>query len=257
MQSRKIYFASDFHLGIDARLSSPDREKQIVRWLHAIALDAQGLYLLGDVFDFWFEYRRAVPKGYVRLMGALAELRDSGLPIHFFIGNHDMWMFRYFTDELGIPIHRKPIRTELLGKAFFIGHGDGLGPYDRGYKTLKKIFANRTCQWLFERLHPNLGIGMANYWSARSRMLNPEEIRWLGEDREWLVAYCRHKINQGIAPDYFVFGHRHIPIDFQLGNGRSRYINLGDWMHHCSFAEFDGTDMHLRFFENQHGKIYP
>jgi len=154
---KKVYFASDFHLGIDARLSSREREKQLVRWLEQIRKDAYSIYLVGDVFDFWFEYKTVVPKGYVRLLGKLAELRDEGIPIYFFTGNHDMWMFSYFEEELGIPIYREPIVREIMGKTFFIGHGDGLGPGDHGYKFIKRVFANPVCQWLFERLHPKIG----------------------------------------------------------------------------------------------------
>lgn len=250
-----IYFASDFHLGVNARLSSADRERQLVRWLHMAATDAEAIYLVGDVFDFWFEYRTVVPKGYVRLMGKLAELRDAGVPIYFFTGNHDMWMFRYFEQELGIPIYRKPIIRELHGKTFLIGHGDGLGPGDYGYKFIKRVFANPLCQWAFERLHPNFGVGLANYWSGRSRASNPSEGHFLGAEGEWLIAYCNRKLDS-VDADYFVFGHRHLPIDYTLKNQRSRYINLGEWLNYNSYATFDGENMELRFFENEYGKVF-
>lgn len=246
--NKKIYFASDFHLGVDARLTSIEREKQIVRWLDSIKSDALEIYLVGDVFDFWFEYATVVPKGYVRLLGKLAELRDSGIPIYFFIGNHDMWMFEYFEKELNIPIYRKPIQRELLGKKFFIGHGDGLGPGDQGYKFLKKVFSNRLCQWLFARLHPNFGIGLASFWSGKSRDSNPAEETFLGEEKEWLIAYSNRKLQDTYA-DFFVFGHRHLPIDYTLKNGVSRYINLGEWMNYNSYAEFDGETLQIKFFE--------
>mgnify|MGYP005666387885 CR=1 FL=1 len=252
---KKTYFASDFHLGIDARLPSEDRERQIVRWLESIQDDAEAIYLVGDVFDFWFEYQKVVPKGYVRLLGKLAELSDAGVPMYFFIGNHDMWMFRYFEEELGIPTYRKPIIREIHGKTFFIGHGDGLGPGDHGYKLIKKVFANRVCQWLFERLHPNFGIKLANFWSGKSRAINPETASFLGEENEWLVAYANRKLDT-VDVDYFVFGHRHLPIDYLLKNGRSRYLNLGEWMNYNSYAVFDGTDIQLQFFENEQGVIY-
>jgi UDP-2,3-diacylglucosamine hydrolase len=251
----KTYFASDFHLGVPARLSSKEREKQIVRWLNSIADDAKAIYLVGDVWDFWFEYSTVVPKGSIRLLGKLAELRDHGIPIHFFIGNHDMWMFRYLEDELEIPIHRKPIIEEIDGKSFFIGHGDGLGPGDHGYKFIKKVFANPVCQWLFERIHPNFGIGLANFWSQKSRAYNPEDAHFLGEDKEWLVAYANRKLDT-VAADYFVFGHRHLPIDHTLKNGKSRYINLGEWLNFNSYAVFDGNDIQVQFFENPEGKIF-
>ena len=253
--TKKIYFASDFHLGIDARVTSAERERQIVRWLDAIAADAAEIYLVGDVFDFWFEYHTVVPKGYVRLFGKLAELRDAGLPIYFFTGNHDMWMFRYFEEEFGIPIYRKPIVREFNGKTFCIGHGDGLGPGDYGYKFIKRVFANKLCQWAFERIHPNFGIWLAQFWSGRSRAANPSEMQFLGPEGEWLIAYCNRKLDTQYA-DYFIFGHRHLPIDYTLKNERSRYINLGEWLYHNSYAVFDGERLELRFFENDHGHVF-
>lgn len=252
---KKTYFASDFHLGIHAKLTSRERERQIVRWLEEIKKDAEAIYLVGDVFDFWFEYRSVVPKGYVRLLGKLAELRDAGIPIYFFIGNHDMWMFRYFEEELDIPIYRKPIIRTIQGKTFFIGHGDGLGPKDYKYKMLKKIFANPICQWLFERIHPNLGVGVANYWSQRSRKVHPPVKRFHGPEKEWLVAYAERKLEQ-MDIDYFIFGHRHLCIDYTLKNGISRYINTGEWLYHNSYAVFDGKDVQLKFFENEKGLIH-
>ena len=155
MQEKNTYFVSDFHLGADGRLPSREREKQIVRWMDAVAPNAGTIFLVGDLFDFWFEYKTVIPKGFVRLLGKIAELVDSGIELHFFTGNHDMWVFRYFEEELGVPTHRAPILRQIGGKTFLIGHGDGLGPGDHGYKFLKKVFSNRTCQWLFERLHPN------------------------------------------------------------------------------------------------------
>lgn len=253
---KKVYFASDFHLGVDARLSSREREQQIVRWLEQIRKDAEAIYLVGDVFDFWFEYRTVVPKGCLRLLGKLAELRDAGIPIYFFTGNHDMWMFRYFEEELGIPIYRQPIEREIMGKSFLIGHGDGLGPGDYGYKFIKKVFANPFCQWLFERLHPNFGIRLANFWSGKSRGAAKSDIgRFLGEENEWLIAYCNRKLEHKHR-DYFIFGHRHLPIDHALKNGKSRYINLGDWLHYSSYAVFDGSKLEIKFFENDNGKIF-
>ncbi|MEZ4918881.1 MAG: UDP-2,3-diacylglucosamine diphosphatase [Saprospiraceae bacterium] len=252
---KKTFFASDFHLGAAARLSSSEREKQLVRWLDFCAPDAEAIYLVGDLFEFWFEYRKVVPRGYTRLFGKLAELTDSGLPIYFFTGNHDLWMFGYFEEELGIPVYHQPIQREIGGKQFFIGHGDGLGPNDIGYKRLKKVFTNRQCQWLFRNFHPDLGIRLANFSSKQSRMATPEEERsWLGEDREWLLQYCHRKLDQNIYADYFIFGHRHLPIDWLLKNNTSRYINLGEWLHACSYAEFDGQDVHIRYFEHS-GKI--
>lgn len=253
---KRVYFASDFHLGIDARLSSREREQQIVRWLEQIQTDAAAIYLVGDVFDFWFEYRTVVPKGYVRLLGKLAALRDAGIPIYFFTGNHDMWVFRYFEEELGIPTYRQPIEREIMGKTFLIGHGDGLGPGDYGYKFIKKVFANPLCQWLFERLHPNFGIGLANFWSGKSRAAaKPDTSRFLGQEQEWLIAYAQRKLEQQHY-DYFVFGHRHLPIAHALNSGASRYINLGDWLYYNSYAVFDGNSLEIKFFENEQARAF-
>lgn len=252
--TKKTYFASDFHLGIDAKFTSREREQQIVRWLEMIRADAAAIYLVGDVFDFWFEYTKVVPKGFVRLLGKLAELRDAGIPIYFFTGNHDIWMFRYFEDELDIPIYRKPILREIQGKLFFIGHGDGLGPGDHGYKFIKKVFSNKICQWLFARLHPNFGIALANFWSGKSREANTKEDVFTGKENEWLLTYANKKVDEQYA-DFFVFGHRHLPLDFMLKNEKSRYINLGEWMHLNSYAVFDGEQLELHFFENEEGKV--
>lgn len=252
---KQVYFASDFHLGIAGRLSAKDRERQIVRWLDQVQLDAAAIFLVGDLFEFWFEYKRAVPRGYIRFLGKLAELRDAGIPVYVFTGNHDMWLFDYFPEELDIPIIRKSIRMQINEKRFMIGHGDGLGPGDHGYKRLKRIFANPLCQWLFARLHPNLGIGMAWFWSGKSRAVQLEVEQFLGPEREWLIQYCERKLaNQ--PTDFFVFGHRHLPIDYTLSNAHSRYINLGEWMNFNSYAVFNGQDLELRFFENTEGKVF-
>lgn len=243
----KIYFASDFHLGTDARLTSQEREKQIVRWLNEVRGDASELYLLGDLFDYWFEYKSVVPKGFTRLLGTLASMRDDGIPITIFTGNHDMWMFGYFKEEMDIPVYRQPIRKTIRGKEFMIGHGDGLGPGDQGYKFIKRLFASPVSQWLFARLHPNTAIRLMRYFSGQSRE-SMEEFEFLGPEREWLIQYCNQKIREENI-DYFVFGHRHLPIDWTLEDGKSRYINLGDWLKYNSYAVFDGDMLQLLFFE--------
>jgi UDP-2,3-diacylglucosamine hydrolase len=249
---KKTFFASDFHLGVDARLTSAERERQLVRWLDMAAPEAEAIYLVGDLFEFWFEYKTVIPKGFSRLFGKLAELRDGGLPVHVFTGNHDLWMFGYFEQEFGIPVYRRPIQCEIGGKRFFIGHGDGLGPNDKGYKRMKKVFTHPFSQWLFGWFHPDLGTRLANFSSQKSRQATPPAERdWLGDDKEWLLQYCLRKIERGTEPDYFIFGHRHLPVDWRLPNGHSRYLNLGDWLHHNSYAVFDGEDVEIRFFERE------
>ena len=249
-----IYFASDFHLGINADRTSRERERQLVRWLDQIKEDAEAIYLVGDLF-FWFDYKRVVPKGYVRFLGKLAELRDRGIPIYFFIGNHDMWMFDYFEKEFGIPIYREPQVIEIKGKTFFITHGDGKGPHDLGYKRLKKIFANPLCQWLFARLHPNFGIWLAEKWITASKGKYPQPDTFYALEEEWLYQYACKK-NQEISADYFIFGHRHLPIHGLLPNGSSHFFNLGDWIFHNSYLAFDGQTAQLLFFESEREVIY-
>ncbi len=244
MSTKKIYFASDFHLGAPDYTTSLEREKRIVMWLEEIKNDAEEVYLVGDLFDFWFEYKTVVPRGYVRILGKIAELTDSGIPVHLFTGNHDMWIFDYLPKEINIILHREPIERVFNGKKFLIGHGDGLGPGDTGYKFLKKVFANKLCQWLFARIHPNLGMSIANYWSHRSRIFNEtHEEKFLGDDKEWLVIYCK-EVLQKKHYDYFIFGHRHLPLDIELSDS-SRYINLGEWFKSDSFAVFDGAKLSL------------
>ncbi|WMX14688.1 MULTISPECIES: UDP-2,3-diacylglucosamine diphosphatase [unclassified Aureispira] len=252
---KKIYFASDFHIGVPTPEASRLREQKILRWLNRIEHDAKAIFLVGDIFDFWFEYKTVVPKGAIRLLGKIAELSDRGIDIHFFVGNHDIWMFDYFPNELGVTVHHHPIQLELGGKYFFIGHGDGLGPEDYGYKRLKKIFTNRFCQWLFGWLHPDIGMRIANRSSSASRTAQIEPEYFLGKDKEWLLLYANYKIKQLPFIDYFIFGHRHLPLDILLDNQHSRYINLGEWFNQCTYAEFDGQELHLKAFENPSFKI--
>jgi len=245
----KIYFASDFHLGAPNQKESLKREKLIVKWLDEIKIDAKEIYLVGDVFDFWFEYKSAIPKGFVRLQGKIAELTDSGIPIHFFTGNHDMWAFDYLPKELGITIYREPISKEFDGKKFLIGHGDGLGPGDGTYKMLKAVFSSKICQWAFARIHPNLGIGIANAWSRRSRKSNItyDEV-FHGEDKEHLVLYCNDYIKKDKSIDYFIFGHRHLPLEVKIGE-KAKYINLGEWIKYNTYAVFNGNELELKTFQ--------
>ncbi|HRD58018.1 MAG TPA: UDP-2,3-diacylglucosamine diphosphatase [Ferruginibacter sp.] len=247
MAQKKIYFLSDFHLGAPNAEASLEREKKICRFLDSIKTNAEEIFIVGDMFDFWFEYRQVVPKGYVRLLGKLAELTDAGIKIHFFVGNHDMWMNNYLQTELNIPVYFEPKEFEFNQKKFLIGHGDGLGPGDKGYKFIKKIFRNPACQWLFGILPPYLGIGLANYFSRKSRAKTGmvDEV-FLGEENEWLIIYSK-EVLQKQHYDYFIFGHRHLPIDVKLKNN-SRYINLGEWIKYFSYAEFDGEELYLKYY---------
>ncbi len=246
-ERRKIYFLSDSHLGVPNAEKSRKREELLVSWLDEAAGDAKTIFLLGDIFDFWFEYRTVVPKGFVRLLGKIASLTDKGIEVHYFTGNHDMWAFGYFEKELGVTMHRKPFQTELLGKSFYIGHGDGLGPGDHGYKLLKAFFSCRFCQKLFSFLHPGFGMGLARFFSARSRIANennPEVFH--GKEKEILYQFCKNVL-QTHHVDYFVFGHRHLPLDLDVAPG-VRYINTGDWVRYFSYAVYDGSGMELKTF---------
>jgi UDP-2,3-diacylglucosamine hydrolase len=245
--NKKIYFASDFHLGVPTFDKSREREMRIVSWLNEIKSSCGELYLLGDVFDFWFEYKHAVPRGYVRLLGKLAEFADAGIPIHYFTGNHDMWIFDYLPKEINAKIYREPIEATYNGKIFYIGHGDGLGPGDHGYKFIKKVFASPVCQWLFARLHPNFGIGLGNYLSGRSRIATGNlDEKFLGEEKEWLVVHSKELLEKKHY-DYLIFGHRHLPLDIRLDE-KSRYVNIGDWIRYNTYAVFDGQDLCLETY---------
>lgn len=246
---KKIYFLSDFHLGAPDHKSSLVREKKVVAFLESIRHDAEQIFIVGDIFDFWFEYTKVVPKGYVRLLGKLAELTDSGIAVHVFVGNHDMWMSGYFEKELNIPVYHHPKTFTFNGKCFYIGHGDGLGPGDHGFKFIKKIFRSKVCQWLFGQLHPTWGIGLANYFSRKSREKTglSDEV-FLGEENEWLIIYSK-EILQKDHFDYFIFGHRHLPLNCKLADN-SHYINLGDWIRNFTYAVFDGKDVQLHKWES-------
>lgn len=252
-ENKKIYFASDFHLGVPTYEKSRDREDRIVRWLDSIKHDAAEVFLVGDIFDFWFEYKTVVPRGYVRLLGKLAELSDQGIKLTFFKGNHDMWMFNYLEKELGATIISDEKILEINGKRLYVHHGDGLGPGDSTYKMLKKFFRSKVCQWLFARLHPNLGIGIADKWSRNSRIANDKKEVFLGEEHEWLVIYSK-EILQKEHFDFFIFGHRHLPLDIKLSDS-SRYINLGEWIHYSTYAVFDGENVELKYFEKETAEI--
>jgi UDP-2,3-diacylglucosamine hydrolase len=246
---KKVYFLSDFHLGAPDRESSLQREKKVVRFLDRAMQDAACIFIVGDLFDFWYEYRHVVPKGYVRILGKLAEITDKGIAVHFFVGNHDMWMKGYFETELNIPVYRDPRTFHFNGKKFLVGHGDGLGPGDHGYKMLRKIFRNPVCDFLFGMIPPSIGIGIASFSSQKSRAsTGTKDDRFLGEDKEWLVVHCKEILKKEHF-DYFIFGHRHLPIDLSL-HGESRYINLGDWIRFDTYASFNGSELTLNTYQD-------
>ncbi len=247
-KKQKIYFIADSHLGAPDYENSLEREKLMVKWLDEVKKDATEINLLGDIFDFWFEYKTVVPKGFVRLLGKLAEISDAGITLNYFTGNHDMWIYDYFTKELNATIYRDPIQKTYGNYTFFIGHGDGLGPADHGYKFIKKVFSNRFNQWLFARLHPNFGIGLALYFSHKSRVANgnTDEV-FLGEENERLIVYAK-EILQKEHFDFFIFGHRHFPLDIKIAEN-SRYLNIGDWVKSFSYIVFDGETLVLKYFK--------
>ncbi|MHB0756393.1 UDP-2,3-diacylglucosamine diphosphatase [Polaribacter sp. M15] len=246
-KEQKVYFASDQHLGAPTAALSFPREKKFIAWLNEIKKDAAAIFLVGDLFDFWFEYKTVVPKGFVRTLGKLAEIRDAGIPIYFFVGNHDLWMLDYFEKELNIPVYHKPQVFLINNKKVFVGHGDGLGPHDKGFKRLKKVLTFPLFQWLYRWLHPDIGLKLGQYMSVKNRMISgDDDAIFLGNENEWLVQYCKRKLESNHY-DFFVFGHRHLPLDIQLQEN-SRYINIGDWITHFTYGEFANTHLQLKNF---------
>lgn len=245
--SKKVYFASDFHLGVPTAQKSRERELKIVRWLDECKKDAQAIFLVGDLFDFWFEYKTTIPKGFSRFQGKLAELVDEGIELHVFTGNHDLWMFGYFEQEFNAKVYKEPLELDINGTSLFVAHGDGLGPGDNGYKFLKKVFTNNFFQWCFHWLHPNVGIGLANFWSGKSRaQANNTEQRFLGEE-EWLWTFAKEQ-EKLKHHDYYLFGHRHLPLDLEVGYS-SRYINLGEWLNYYTYGVYSDGKVELKTFE--------
>lgn len=252
MQDKNVYFLSDAHLGAKLLNNNRERELMLVNFLQKIKPDCSELYLLGDMFDFWFEYKRVVPKGFVRFLAELADFTDHGIKVHFFTGNHDIWAFDYLEKECGVILHTTLLETEINGKSFLIGHGDGLNPNDKGYLFLSKTFHNRFLQKCFRLIHPDWGIALANKWSSHSRLKGNGKIEaseYLGDDREEIVVYCK-KVLQERHIDYFIFGHRHLPLHLQLQES-SYYINTGDWITHFSYAKFDGNHVTLEKLEDK------
>lgn len=246
-EGKKIYFSSDNHLGAPSQAESKPREIKFVKWLDTIKDDAAAIFLLGDLFDFWFEYKTVVPKGFVRVLGKLAEIRDSGIPIYFFTGNHDLWMRGYFEEELNIPVFYNPREFILEGKTFFIGHGDGKGPGDKGYKRMKKVFLNPVFKYLFRWVHPDIGVKIAKHLSVKNKLISGDDDKtFLGEENEWLAKYAKRKLETKHY-DYFIFGHRHLSMEIKL-NENSTYFNLGDWITHYTYGVFDGKKFEIKEF---------
>ena len=242
-QQKYTYFASDFHLGTPSYDESRKREEAIVAWMNAIQDSAEEVFFIGDIFDFWFEYKTVIPKGFIRLQAKIAEFVDRGIPVHFFKGNHDMWMFDYFQKELGIKLHTNEYCFEKKGKSFYVAHGDGLGPGDYKYKFLKRVFRNPLCQWAFARIHPNLGLSIANYFSTSSRKSGmSKDMIYNGKEQEWLYHFA--KTHQETHPvDFYLFGHRHLPLEIAVG--KATYLNTGEWLYAQTFARFDGETLKL------------
>ena len=242
-KDKKIYFAGDLHLGLPNYKASRPREKKFVNWLDTVKKDAEEIYLLGDIFDFWYEYKRVVPRGFTRLLGKIAEITDSGIPIHYFTGNHDIWIFDYLPEETGITLHRKPLIKEINGKKLFIAHGDGLGGNQIAFRILKFIFENKILQWLFSRLHPNFAIGLGNMWSNSSRNAKGISVPFKGEEDEYLIQFAKKELEK-THYDYFIFGHRHLKLQIKL-NDRCEFINVGDWIEDMSYGVFDGEKIEI------------
>ena len=252
MEKKKIYFISDVHLGLPNQEESLKRERQLVDWLDTILPETKALYLLGDIFDFWYEYKYVVPKGYVRFLAKIAEFTDSGIPVYFFTGNHDIWAFDYFEKEIGMTIIREPQTITISNKIFHLAHGDGLGPADTGFKLLKWLFTNKTAQFFFSRLHPNFALWLGNSWSRKHRYdLELDDMGFQGMENEWLVQYAKEMLKTEKI-DYFLFGHRHIAVHLKIEN--AQFINLGDWISNFSFAVFDGKELSL---QRANGELIP
>ena len=250
-ERNKVYFASDFHLGVDAALSSKERELILVEWLEMIQSDAKEVYLLGDVFDHWFEYRNVVPRGFVHFLGALAKLARQGVEIHLFTGNHDMWMKGYLVEELGLRLHKKAIEKIVFGKKFYLAHGDGL-PTDRWVNQLmKRIFSNSFLQWCFARIHPNTAIGIMRYFSKRSRLAHQVYDLEFKAESEQMLRFAQDLIKREKDLDFIIMGHRHLPVDYLLDNNKTRYINPGDWIRHFSYVEYDGNELAIKFYRDE------
>lgn len=248
-QSGKIFFASDFHLGLHAGIDPVEREKKVVKWLNHVSGEAREIYLLGDIFDFWWEYKRVVPRGFTRFLGAISSITDSGTPVHFFTGNHDMWVGNYLSSECGMIIHESPLTTTFNGKKFHLAHGEGLGTRNYWYKVLLGIFRNKPLRMLYSSLHPRVGVSIGQKWSMNSRFAKGKSPGFMGEDAEDLIRYSKSMLDAKNDIDYFIFGHRHLAFSYSLGN-KAMVLFLGDWIHGCSYATWDGLELRLEEYHS-------
>ena len=250
MDMKNVYFLSDAHLGSLALEHKRTQERRLVRFLDSIKHKAAAIYLMGDMFDFWNEYRFVVPKGFTRFLGKLSELTDMGVEVHFFTGNHDLWPYGYLEQECGVIVHRKPETTEIYGKVFFLAHGDGLGDPDNRFKVLRKLFHNRACQRLLNAIHPRWGMALGLNWAKHSRLKRADgkEPPYMGEDREFLVLFTKEYMKTHQNIDYFIYGHRHIELDITLDR-KARVMILGDWIWQFTYAVFDGEHMFMEQYE--------
>lgn len=245
MGKDKIYFVSDVHLGAQALDDNKQREQRFVQWLDDISVDAKQLFIMGDLFDYWFEYRTVIPRGHVRTLGKLAELSDKGVDIHFFIGNHDIWAGQFFEEEIGITVHPKEEVWNIFGYNLLLAHGDGLDPFDTRYNFLKKLFTNKFLQWCYSKLHPNFANKIAHGWSSHRRKRHQKAVvDFKGNNEEGLYMYAQ-SVQQKMHIDYFIFGHRHLLLDLPIGNKNARYINLGDWINYFSYGVFTESGFQL------------
>jgi UDP-2,3-diacylglucosamine hydrolase len=245
----KIYFVSDVHLGAPAFKNNRERELIFARWLDSINNDVQELYLMGDIFDFWWEYKKVVPRGFTRILGRIANLTDRGIPVHFFTGNHDLWVFDYLPSELGVVVHNNEIIREFWGKKFFLAHGDGLDAEDVGYIRLKKIFTNKKLQWLFSRLHPNFALHIAHKWSGASRTAKLEKEEEFNVKYDGMYKFAEEYLAKEPI-DYFIFGHRHQMVNTPL-NEKTNFVLLGDWITNFSYGVFDGEIFELKKYNDK------
>jgi len=271
-ERKKIYFLSDVHLGSlshDVKkdnspeaLTLPgtknsdkgfhpnhDIERKLSRWFDMVKSDAKTIYLLGDIFDFWFEYKYVVPRGFTRVLGKIAELTDSGIEIHFFIGNHDLWVTDYLRKETGMIIHIMPLVTDIYAKKFFLAHGDGLGDDSKSFKFIRFLFHNKACQKLFGSLHPRWAMAIAHKWSNHSRQTGGV-VDYLGEEKEHLVQFAKKQMKESPNINFFIFGHRHILLDLMISQ-TARVVILGDWISYFSYGVFDGENFSLEIFEQE------